>query len=67
MISAFRVGPAGTLCIHARLFVCLSVCLCVCVCVCLLAGLRKKLQTDFDEIFRDCWKCPEEEPINFWA
>ena len=43
-------------------FVCLSVCLFVR----LLARLLKKLWMDFDEIFRKCQKCNEEQLIRFW-
>ena len=39
---------------------------CSFVSVCLLARLIRKLWMDFDEIFRKCQKCNEEQLIRFW-
>jgi len=37
-----------------------------CLSVCSLATLRKNFQTDFHEIFRECWRWANEQMIKFW-
>jgi len=38
----------------------------VCLFVCLLATLRKNVQTDLHEIFREGWQLAIEQIIEFW-
>ena len=37
----------------------------VCLSVCLLASLRKNVQTDLDEIFKEDWQWDSEQMVKF--